>query len=101
MGAPGLFADLLSGPPLGFRTDTVRSSTTVALPAGGVIVFYTDGLIERRGECLDEGMERLRGALSPSDPEIVCRQIAKVLLAESIRDDVAIVVVRRSETLGE
>jgi len=46
----------------------------VALPEGAVMVLYTDGLIERRGEGLDEGMERLRGAFRPDSPEAVCRR---------------------------
>ena len=28
------------------------------------MVLYTDGLVERRGESLDDGMERLRNALN-------------------------------------
>ena len=32
------------------------------MPAGSLLVLYTDGLIERPGEMLDEGFERLRAA---------------------------------------
>ena len=29
------------------------------LPAGSLLLLYTDGLIERRGEWLDAGLDRL------------------------------------------
>ena len=97
----GHFADLQTGPPLGVRTETDRSSSTLALPEGGVMVFYTDGLVERRGESLDEGMERLRSALRADGPEAVCRKLTKTMLQDGIQDDVAIVAVRRSQALPE
>jgi phosphoserine phosphatase RsbU/P len=97
---PGHFADLRTGPPLGVHSETDRSSTVVRLPEGALMVFYTDGLIERRGEGLDEGMERLRGALRADGPEAVCRRLAKAMLDDGIQDDVAIVAVRRSEALA-
>ena len=43
-----------------------RPSTSEAerdLPAGSMLVLYTDGLIERRGESLDVGLERLAKTL--------------------------------------
>jgi serine phosphatase RsbU (regulator of sigma subunit) len=98
---PGYFADLPVGPPLGVHAGTARSSAVVALPEGAVLVFYTDGLIERRGESIDEGMERLRGAFSADAPETVCRQLAKAMLDDQIQDDVAIVAVRRTEARAE
>ena len=41
-------------------TDT--ESAEVAFPAGSVLVAYTDGLIEVRGEAIDASVERLRVA---------------------------------------
>ena len=96
---PSEFADLPVGTPLGVHSTAGRSSAAVALPEGAVLVFYTDGLIERRGESLDEGMARLRRAISAEDPETVCRRLAKEMLSGGIQDDVAIVAVRRSLAL--
>ncbi len=93
----GYFADLDIGPPLGVPDWIGRTSTVVTVPEGAVMVFYTDGLVERRGESLDEGMERLRDALRAESPEGVCRLLAKAVLEDGIQDDVAIVVLRRSE----
>ena len=33
------------------------------LPPGSTVILYTDGLIERRSQPLDDGMERLRDAV--------------------------------------
>jgi serine phosphatase RsbU (regulator of sigma subunit) len=37
------------------------------LPATGTLFFYTDGLIERRGEMLTEGLERLARRAHPNE----------------------------------
>jgi serine phosphatase RsbU (regulator of sigma subunit) len=37
-------------------------TVTVSVPPGGVLMFYTDGLFERRGESPDVGLARLRDA---------------------------------------
>jgi sigma-B regulation protein RsbU (phosphoserine phosphatase) len=94
---PGYFADLRVGPPLGLHAVTGRSWTEVTLPEAAVMVLYTDGLIERRGESLDDGMERLRRALSADSAETVVRRIVRTMLESGVQDDVAIVAVRRSE----
>ncbi len=98
---PGAFVGLRIGPPLGVPSEVARSSTAVQFPEGGVMVLYTDGLIERRGEILDEGMERLRGVLtadSAASAEAVCRRLTRVVVEHGVEDDVAIVAVRRSHT---
>ncbi|HEY0871159.1 MAG TPA: GAF domain-containing SpoIIE family protein phosphatase [Acidothermaceae bacterium] len=94
---PGFYPDLPVGPPLGVHAVAGRSSAVVGLAEGSVLLFYTDGLIERRGESIDEGLERLRCAFSADSPEAVCRQLAKAMLDDGIQDDVAIVAVRRPE----
>ncbi|MDQ1381549.1 MAG: hypothetical protein QOJ71_2268, partial [Actinomycetota bacterium] len=37
-------------------------TVTVSVPPGGVLMAYTDGLFERRGESPDVGLARLRDA---------------------------------------
>ena len=100
---PNEFARLHADPPLGVDRRTARSSAVVPLPEGGMMVLYTDGLIERRGESLDEGMDRLRAVLagdSIAGAEAVCRRLTRAMVDE-VQDDVAIVAVRRSEAQGE
>jgi signal transduction histidine kinase/FixJ family two-component response regulator len=50
-------------PPVAAWESPLEQNTAVhELPAGSVILLYTDGLIERPGESLDEGFTRLQGA---------------------------------------
>jgi serine phosphatase RsbU (regulator of sigma subunit) len=69
-------------------------------PTGGhdMVVLYTDGLIERRGESLDVGLARLADAASagPADARAMCDHIVEELLEppEQRYDDVTAVVAR-------
>ncbi len=62
------------------------------------LVFYTDGLVERRGESLDVGITRLAEAVSsgPSEPRALCNYVlAEVLEAAPERhDDVTVLLAR-------
>ena len=104
MDGPSYFADLQTGPPLGVQIEIARSSTVVPLPEGGAMVLYTDGLIERRGEILDEGMERLRRELRPDgadSAEAMCQRLTRAIVKRGVQDDVAIMVVRRVDSRVE
>ena len=65
---------------------------------GDMVVLYTDGLIERRGESLDVGLERLAEAATsgPEDVRKMCDHITDRVLAEPGQryDDVTAVVAR-------
>jgi putative methionine-R-sulfoxide reductase with GAF domain len=97
--APGAAPRLLElsvGPPLGATTGAKRSDAPVSLPSGAVMVLYTDGLIERRGESIDVGFERLRTAVRPDAPGEVCGWVLHELIGgRSPGDDIAIVAIRR------
>jgi serine phosphatase RsbU (regulator of sigma subunit)/anti-sigma regulatory factor (Ser/Thr protein kinase) len=56
------FLELPSGLPLGIRAAAEYPSRCHRFPLGGALVLYTDGLVERRGESIDEGLGRLREA---------------------------------------
>jgi serine phosphatase RsbU (regulator of sigma subunit) len=60
-------------------------------------VLYTDGLIERRGESIDAGLERLSQSVTDTRPEVVCRNVMFRLIGDRLPDDdVALMVVRRA-----
>ena len=96
-GAAPLLAELPVGPPLGGAPGRTRAAATVTLAAGGLMLLYTDGLIERRGESPATGMERLRAALRPGSPEFVCGRLVHELIGpQGPGDDVALLAVRRA-----
>ena len=55
------------------------------LPAGSMLVLYTDGLIERRGESLDIGLDRLVAALRRAPAGV--EDVADALLRDFLADD--------------
>jgi serine phosphatase RsbU (regulator of sigma subunit) len=49
-------------PPIGIPQHGMPEPAVITIPARGLLIAYTDGLIERRGETLDDGMKRLADA---------------------------------------
>jgi sigma-B regulation protein RsbU (phosphoserine phosphatase) len=98
--APGQEARLAEvdiSPPIGTFLPEPRGSTSVSIEPGCVLAFYTDGLVERRGESIDTGLERLRRTVAPGRPDNVARTIMRELIGSTApRDDVALVVLQRS-----
>ena len=90
------YLDMEIGLPIGVEEGTVYRSTTVTVPPEATVVAFTDGLVERRGESLDEGLERLRTAATGHDvglPELLGRLVSDMANGRS-EDDIAIVGVR-------
>ena len=89
---PDLLLGLVPGVP---RQDHVRE-----LEPGATLLLYTDGLVERRGEDLDDGIERLRHCLQDlarrydDDLAALCDGVLAALLPDAADDDVALVAVR-------
>ena len=91
------FVQALVGPPLGAVRDVHRTAETLALAPGGVLLLYTDGLIERRDEHIDDGLERLRAATTAQPPDLLCRDVMHSLVGSAIMtDDIALLAVQRS-----
>jgi signal transduction histidine kinase/DNA-binding NarL/FixJ family response regulator len=60
---PPVFLQAGRRPPVAAWENQLKVNTAEhALPAGGLLLLYTDGLIERPGETLDEGFTRLQAA---------------------------------------
>lgn len=91
--------ELLTRPPeplLGVTPATVRGDHELTLRPGDTVVFYTDGLVERRGADLDEGTDWLVGRLRERGREPL-DQLCDGLLADlggRADDDVALLAVR-------
>ncbi|MCA1845200.1 MAG: SpoIIE family protein phosphatase, partial [Actinobacteria bacterium] len=95
-GEPARPMEVSNGPPLGAVHNVPRAVTVMPFPPGASLALYTDGLIERRGESLDLGIERLSLALTADTPELSCRNVMLRLIGDHLPDDdVALVVVRR------
>jgi serine phosphatase RsbU (regulator of sigma subunit) len=92
----GRYVDADVGVPIGVHEGTRYRSTTVTVPPEATIVAFTDGLVETRGENLDQGLERLRVAAGSHDvglPELLSRLVNEMVNGRS-QDDIAIVGVR-------
>jgi hypothetical protein len=83
-------------PPIGVQEASDYVAEHVTVPPGGTIVAFTDGLVERRGETIDTGLERLR-ALSTENHLPLDDLLTKILTESAVagyHDDTAILAVR-------
>jgi serine phosphatase RsbU (regulator of sigma subunit)/anti-sigma regulatory factor (Ser/Thr protein kinase) len=85
------------GLPVGVRTGNRYQACRHSFPSGSRLLLYTDGLIEQRGESIDEGFQRLRlaaqdavrrGGMSLAD------DVYRTLIDETpLEDDIALLAV--------
>jgi anti-sigma regulatory factor (Ser/Thr protein kinase) len=103
-GRPGaVLADIAVDPPLGVRTGIRRHTTEVALPPGGVVCLFTDGLVERRGESIEAGLDRLLESVHVGRSEAVAVEVMAHLVGAAVaEDDIALLALHReSEDASE
>ena len=84
-------------PPLGIGLRTLRSLHAVRLESGSALLLYTDGLIETRQDSLDDGIERVRTALTRHralPPDGLLDELLAEVHAETRTDDIAVLLVR-------
>lgn len=82
---------------LGVLPDAHRSDHHRTVPDGSTLLLYTDGLVERRGEDISVGLERLRKAALAQEPGPVAGFLDGVLTDlddGALGDDVAVLAVR-------
>ncbi|TSD99578.1 SpoIIE family protein phosphatase [Skermania sp. ID1734] len=92
-------AELLTGghgPALALRRRSARSVAIAPVEPGSVLLIYTDGLVERRGELLDEGIAAAADLLC-AQRDLPVHQLADVLMTElapaiGFDDDVALLL---------
>jgi PAS domain S-box-containing protein len=79
--------------PLGVLPFPSYETVTSTMEPGSSLVLFTDGLIERPGELIDDGMAKLAARVSeaPDDPEALCNYLIRTLMPRGgATDDVAI-----------
>jgi len=78
-----------------------RHTTTHHLQPGSTVLAYTDGLIERRGEDLSRGLERLNAAFAagPVDPDALCSALLEELGSED--DDIALLALTLPASISD
>ena len=88
--------------PLAVRRDEPRPQATCVLPPGSTLMLFTDGLVERKHELIDDGIARAAHVLVetlklPLDnvADAVLRELAP---AAGYDDDVAMVIYRHRQT---
>jgi serine phosphatase RsbU (regulator of sigma subunit) len=84
-------ADVLIGVP----DVTARHVTTVDFPAGATLCMYTDGLVERRDQPIDDGIRKLCAAVPTGDPEVACGCVMAAMVDGMRTDDVALLIIHR------
>ncbi|GAA1400771.1 SpoIIE family protein phosphatase [Kitasatospora putterlickiae] len=83
------------GVPLGVG-GVAFESVEFSLPEGGMVTLYTDGLVERRGQDLDEGIDLLARTLSGPGRtlEESCDAVLGALVSGGSDDDIAMIMAR-------
>jgi serine phosphatase RsbU (regulator of sigma subunit) len=85
-----------TGRPLGLAPASPRTRTTLDVPDGALVIFYTDGLIERRDRGLRLGLTQLCEATSASHPETACQSVMHHVVGNAeVADDIALLAFRR------
>jgi serine phosphatase RsbU (regulator of sigma subunit) len=96
-GQPAELADIAVDLMIGVAPGVRRRATPVALPRETLLCFFTDGLVERRDRPLDDGLAYLCEVVTAASPEAACNAVMGALVGnEPGRDDIALLVVRRS-----
>ncbi|WP_432487746.1 PP2C family protein-serine/threonine phosphatase [Kineococcus sp. SYSU DK018] len=96
----GTVSSLAVHPPqllLGVDPTARRSDAAITVDRGSTLLLYTDGLVERRGASLEDGLARLQDVvaeLAHLELEALCDEVLARLVPAGHDDDVALVGVR-------
>jgi serine phosphatase RsbU (regulator of sigma subunit) len=96
--------------PIGVADEPSRRSTVISVPPGGLLCFYTDGLVERRERSIDDGIGLLAAALGdlvtarsaegswpvPFSEDACAAAMRAMVGNEPAKDDVAILALHRT-----
>lgn len=91
------------GFPVGVRVEERYAEHTVSLAPGSLFVAYTDGLFERHGETVSDGLERVRACIEEVGAlplEQVVDRLTLDLRASEAPDDTAVLALRMAGPSG-
>jgi phosphoserine phosphatase RsbU/P len=92
-GQPAEMADIPTNLLIGAAPQARRRPATIAITPGTLACFFTDGLIERRGQTIDHGLEQLCQAVVAQPPDAACAAVMAAMVgAEPARDDIALLM---------
>jgi len=83
--------------PLGVLPFPDFEEASVGMEPGATVVLYTDGLVERPGEHIDDGMSKLVALIpgAPIEPDALCEHVLGSLVPDGgAPDDVALLTLR-------
>ena len=83
--------------PLGVLPFPTYEEVSAPMEPGSTLLLYTDGLVERPGENIDDGMAELAARVreAPEDPDGLCDHLLATLVpAGGATDDVALLTLR-------
>ena len=100
----GAFLTGALSPPVGVTADGSFTEASAELPPGATLVLFTDGLFERRGVSLTDGLDRLAREASAAAVddrlEALCDRLLETFLDEHhIEDDVAVLAMRAAPSV--
>ena len=96
-GAQRLLTTARAGLLLGVDPSATRTESEVVLHQGSTLLLYTDGLVERRDQVFDDGIDLLGRTLAEEVDRPVdqmCDALLRRLVPGRAEDDVALVAVR-------
>jgi anti-sigma regulatory factor (Ser/Thr protein kinase) len=91
-------------PPLGVTDDADFAETSLEMWPGATLLLYTDGLVERRQESIQFGLDRLlREAATHEDSDVdeLCDHLLTSLIErDHVADDIALLAMRPAPDTG-
>jgi len=92
------------GLPLGVAPAPRYEQASARVEPGSTLLLYTDGLVERPHESIDDGLARLQAAVrsAPGDANLLADHVIQEMLGDAVRpDDVALLAVEVLPTAPE
>ena len=92
-GRPAELADVPAGLLIGATPAARRRVATVDICPGTLVCFYTDGLVERRGQTIDHRLDLLCQAVTAQPPDAAGACVMAAMVgSEPVRDDIALLM---------